>query len=312
MKRIALLVYLCLIISIFSNDIEKDGLKGAIKSIISTQYEMIPNPKNPTEYITNNENKKIVFIGEYDKEGTIIKKYFNYEDIKSVYVNGYSQSYYDYTYYIGNHLDNLVNHYDISFNGFEFLNDKNGNYKVGIYTPNYNKINELKIENTYEKEKIKEKIVYDKNGDFLKKINFSYKFDKKSLTNLITVETYNKSGNLWLTEKFNYDSKNKLISYERDNFQKINFLYDKNEKLSKFTVFEIDEKILEIKQEYNDQNLLVSKDIITKVKRGSLKYEYDLDSKGNIIKIRVYQTVEKIGQKLFEPIFIQVNNIEYY
>jgi len=169
MKKIFLLVYLCILTSIFANDIENDGFKGLIKSVISTQYEMIPNPKNPTEYITNNDNKKIVFIGEYDSGGLRTRKYLTYENIKSIYINGYTQSYYDYSFYIGNHLDNLVNHYDISFNSYDFLEDKNGNYKVGIYTLNYNKTTELKIENTYEKDKIKEKIVYDKNGDFIKK-----------------------------------------------------------------------------------------------------------------------------------------------
>lgn len=312
MKKIVLLVYLCLFTSIFSNDIEKDGFKGNIKSVVSTQYEMIPNSKNPTEYITNNENKRIVFIGEYSKDGEETRKYLHYDNVKRSKINGYSEYDYNYICYIANHLDKLVNHYDASFNGFEFVKDKDKNYKVGIYNPNFNKTSEIRIENIYDEDVLKEKSIYDKNGNFLKKINFSYRSNKKSLTNITIIQTYNKKGDLWLTENFTYDNKNHLVAYERDKFQKVNFLYDKNGNLIEFTVSNGVSVYLDVKCEYNNQNLLVSKTSVADSKKGSLKYDYELDSKGNVTKIKAFQSAEKFGSKVFEPIYIQVNNIEYY
>lgn len=313
MKKIVLLVYLCLFTSIFSNDIEKDGFKGNIKSVMSTQYEMIPNSKNPTEYITNNENKRIVFIGEYSKEGKETRKYLHYDNIKSIYVNGYLEPYYNYCYYIGNHLSNLVNHFNMNFDfGFEFLKDNEKTYKVGIYNQKFQKISDIKIENTYNKDKLEEKIIYDMNGNFVKKMIFSYNSNKKSLTNTIIVKTYNEYGNLLQTEEFTYDNKNHLTIYKRDEFQKMTFSYDKNGNLIKFAVSDGMSVYLDIKYEYNSQNLLVSKNIVTSYGKGSLKYDYELDSKGNITKIKAYQSAEKFGKKVFEPIYIQVNNIEYY
>lgn len=262
-----------------TKDLVKEDLKGKVKNVIISVYQIKEKFGEPTDFSTSITNITFNQQGNYLSKdfncGTELKDLDirNCSNIRELYrydEESNCKSYYSYIK-VGNRYENYNIDYVCSEGSVQKSNYTSDNSKGSYNLYSYdNKKNVTKIE------------CYDKSNTIFKILQYSYNSNNK----IIEEKIFNSDGILKEKHVYNYDVKGKMIlkqdylkDYTLDLIKSSNFTYDEKNNVINYDGF------------FKD---------VTKVKRTSpfgFNFKYLYDSKGNITELTEsidYRGIRKI------------------